>query len=173
MTYKDAELRSVVTRGVVACSKTRLWHKVCFYEHVSVRPHWLVRLVLPAPVQSDGHHMGIGRTSRCRYSDGGHLTKRITRVIENKRVDFEIIEQTIRFHRQVPLHGGAIILNEQEDGSTRVALVTRYRNLLRPDRLTDIAVCSVIRSLHRTTLADMRAAVATDRSYAPQRASGS
>jgi hypothetical protein len=152
----------VVTRGELACDRPAAWRKVCFYEHVTIRPPLWLRLALPEPVESEGHHKGVGETSRCRYSDGGFLTKQITWLKEGERVDFVIVEQSIRYHRGVKLLGGCIFLAEAGEGGTSVEMVTYYRNLYRPSAIMDFFLRRVIRAMHRTTIRDMRCAIALE-----------
>ena len=85
----------------IQASRVDVWKKVGFYEHVHQQPSWLLRLSLPVPQEVEGRHGNVGDTCRCKYSDGGFLTKRITGIVEGSRIDFEIIEQSIRYQDSV------------------------------------------------------------------------
>jgi hypothetical protein len=141
------------------CDAARAWDKVCFYEHVELQPGWLLRAALPVPQRTTGAHQRAGDISRCRYSDGGYLTKRIRAIVPG-RVDFEVIEQTIRYAGRIDLKGGSIQVEPHEDGCT-VEMITHYElraAWLRPLRP---AIDHVIKRMHRIVLADMRARLET------------
>ena len=106
----------VVTEATLQCSRRDAWNKVCFYEHISIRPSLLLRLVLPVPKKTTGRYEQVGDISRCCYSDGGYLTKRIRKIVDNERIEFGVIEQSIRFHRTVRLLGGVIEVEDDGDG---------------------------------------------------------
>ncbi len=42
------------------------------------------------------------------YSDGGYLTKKIRHIEAGQSIDFDIIEQSIRYATSIPLKGGTI-----------------------------------------------------------------
>ena len=87
----------VCTTARLACEAQRAWEKVCFYEHIALRPSWLLRTALPVPVRTTGAYRQVGNVSSCLYSDGGYLTKRIRQIVIGQRIDFDITEQTIRY----------------------------------------------------------------------------
>ena len=72
--------RIVETTGHLKGDSRRAWEKVCFYEHIELKPPLLLRLVLPVPRETSGCYQQVGDTSRCIYSDGGYLTKKITHI---------------------------------------------------------------------------------------------
>ncbi len=125
----------VITEATLDCSREAAWNKVCFYEHISIRPSLLLRVVLPVPQKTTGRYEQVDDISRCCYSDGGYLTKRITGIRENHRIEFEIIEQSIRFHRTIRLCGGCIEVHDTSDGRCLVRMTTNYESSLKPVRL--------------------------------------
>jgi hypothetical protein len=114
------------TISQVSRSAKEVWRTVCFYEHVKTKPSWLLRTVLPVPQQTTGCAGKVGDESRCMYSDGGYLAKKITALADGERVDFDIIEQTIRYHTRIALCGGTIEVLPQGDGSCTMRMITRY-----------------------------------------------
>lgn len=70
----------VCTSGHLPCEAQRAWEKVCFYEHIEIQPSLLLRTVLPVPQRTTGAYRKVGDVSRCMYSDGGYLAKRITAI---------------------------------------------------------------------------------------------
>jgi hypothetical protein len=151
-----AKLNAVRTRAHLDCEPARAWDKVCFYEHIELQPTWLLRATLPVPQRTTGAYRRAGDVSRCQYSDGGYLTKRI-RAIGAMRVDFDVIEQTIRYAGRIDLKGGTIEITPEGEGGCRVEMVTYYElraAWLRPLRR---AIDYVVGAMHRIVLADMRA----------------
>ena len=152
-------LHAVRTRAHLDCGASRAWDKVCFYEHVELQPTWLLRTALPVPQRTTGAYRKAGDVSSCQYSDGGYLTKRI-RHIGGMRVDFDVIEQTIRYAGRIDLKGGTIAITPESEGGCMVGMVTYYHlraAWLRPIRW---AIDFVVGAMHRIVLADMRARLA-------------
>ena len=145
-----------ITNLELPYSATKTWNKVRFYEHVELRPSVLLRLVLPVPMGTTGCHGKPGDTSRCLYSDGGYLTKRMTRIDEGECVQFEIIEQSIRYHNHVKLLGGSIRVIALSENSCRVEMVTHYRCKGLTRWLAGGFVYHVVKAMHRLVLKDMQ-----------------
>jgi hypothetical protein len=151
----NRNLNVVRTRADLHCDANRAWDKVCFYEHVELQPTWLLRTALPVPQRTTGAYRKAGDVSSCQYSDGGYLTKRI-RQIGGMRVDFDVIEQTIRYAGRIDLQGGTIEITPDPAGGCTVEMVTYYdlrAAWLRPIRR---AIDYVVGAMHRIVLKDMR-----------------
>lgn len=146
----------VITETRLDCSREDAWHKVCFYEHISIKPSLLLRVVLPVPQKTTGRYEHVGDISRCCYSDGGYLTKRITGIRENDRIEFEIVEQSIRFHRSIRLLGGCIEVADVGAGRCAVRMTTKYTSSLKPARLFEWAISRVVKAMHNIVLKDMQ-----------------
>jgi hypothetical protein len=146
----------VVTSGLLPCDAQSAWEKVCFYEHISIEPSWLLRTVLPVPLRTTGVYRNVGDVSRCQYSDGGYLTKRIRSIVAGARIEFDIIEQSIRYAGTIALKGGTIRVGSREDGACSVDMLTRYE--LRSPWLGIARVCidRVVSAMHQIVLRDMR-----------------
>jgi|SRR5690606_38401708 len=158
------------TRARLACDASRAWSKVCFYEHIELEPTWVLRTVLPVPRRTTGAYRRAGDVSSCLYSDGGYLTKRI-RTFREGRVDFDVIEQTIRYAGRIDLKGGTIEVTPSDAGGCIVEMITYYE--LRAAWLRPIrgAIDYVIKTMHRIVLTDMRArleAPSTERCVRPE-----
>jgi hypothetical protein len=150
-------LGTVETIGHIPCKHSDAWETVCFYEQVQKKPSWLLRTVLPIPFKTTGCYGKVGAESRCLYSDGGYLAKKISSLIEGERVDFDIIEQSIRYHQSVALHGGSIYVKAHGDNSCSVHMITRYAlrsRLLIPFRPF---ITTTIAAMHRFVMRDMLA----------------
>jgi hypothetical protein len=153
---KEHAINSTTTTMSIKASKADVWRKVGFYEHVSKQPNWLLRISLPVPQEVEGGHGKVGDTCRCKYSDGGYLTKRITHVVDGSRVEFEIIEQSIRYHNAVKLLGGYIEVEEVDDSQSIVHMVTYYENHIFVKAISSILINMVIKTMHRFVIVDMR-----------------
>src|SRR5215831_11137569 len=117
-----------VVRSVahLSCDAALAWQKVCFYEHIETQPTWLLRMALPVPVRTSGAYRKAGDVSRCLYSDGGHLAKRIRHIEAGKQVEFDVIEQSIRYAGRIDLRGGSIRVLPLADGACTVEMLTHY-----------------------------------------------
>jgi hypothetical protein len=151
---------SVATCARLSCDPERAWEKVCFYEHIATRPSWLLRMVLPVPLETTGAYRKVGDTSRCLYSDGGFLTKRITRIVTGASIDFEIIEHTIRYARRIVLKGGTIQIIAHEDGTSSVRMITRYELTSPMLWIARGAIDKVVAMMHGVVMRDMQSRLA-------------
>jgi hypothetical protein len=150
------DARGVVqTTKLLACDARRVWQTVCFYEHIRKKPSWFLRTVLPVPLQTTGCYGKVGDYSRCLYSDGGYLAKRITQIIPGQRIEFEIVEQSIRYCRSIALRGGSIEVAAHEGESCTVRMVTHYELLSPVIATARYLVEMTISSMHRIVLEDM------------------
>lgn len=150
----------VETNSRIRCSADKAWETVCFYEHVQRKPSWFLRIVLPVPQKTTGCYGKVGDESRCMYSDGGYLAKKITGLVEGERIDFDIIEQSIRYGKTIFLRGGTIEVVQHDDGTCTVRMITNYRfstpllALIRP------FVTLTVGAMHRFVIRDMLAHLA-------------
>jgi hypothetical protein len=145
--------------GKLPCGADRAWEKVCFYEHIGLAPSWVLRTALPVPVRTTGAYRKAGDVSRCLYSDGGHLTKQIQR-IEGQRIEFDILEQTIRYAGRIDLRGGSIEIVSHEDGTSSVVMHTRYTLRARWLKPIRYFIDRVVKAMHRVVMDDMQARLA-------------
>jgi hypothetical protein len=140
---------------------------VCFYEHISRKPSWLLRLVLPTPQRTSGSYRKVGDVSRCMYSDGGYLAKTIRHIVPGQRIDFDITEQTIRYHRRIVLKGGTIEIDSHTDGTSSVRMLTRYELRFPTFVIGRFFIELVVSAMHRIVIRDMQAALSA---VSPKRA---
>jgi len=150
----------VSTSGRLPCEAQRAWEKVCFYEHIATQPSWLLRTVLPVPVRTSGTYGKVGDVSRCLYSDGGYLAKRITQIVSGQRIDFEIVEQSIRYAARIVLKGGSIQIQPHEDGTSTVVMLTRYERHRSARWIPRYFINRVVKAMHEIVIRDMQAQLA-------------
>ena len=150
----------VCTSGDLSCNAQRAWDKVCFYEHIAIRPSLLLRTVLPVPQRTSGAYRAVGDISRCMYSDGGYLTKQIRRIVAGESIDFDIIEQSIRYANSILLKGGTIEIVSHEDGTCSVHMLTRYELRGAARFVPRFFINHVISAMHRIVITDMQARLA-------------
>jgi hypothetical protein len=153
---KNLETHIVCTSGRLSCEAQRVWDKVCFYEHIETKPSLLLRTALPVPKRTTGAYSRVGDVSRCMYSDGGYLTKKITQLVSGQRIEFEVIEQSIRYAGKINLRGGTIEIEAHDDGTTSVRMLTRYDLGTRGLSLIRFFIEYVIKAMHRIVLHDMQ-----------------
>src|SRR5512146_2026156 len=119
-------LHFVCTSGRLSCEASKAWEKVCFYEHIATQPSLVLRTVLPVPQRTTGTYRKVGDVSRCMYSDGGYLAKKITHIIDGECIEFDVIEQSIRYADSILLRGGTIQIESHADDTCSVRMLTRY-----------------------------------------------
>lgn len=151
----------VRTSGRLACEAQRAWQKVCFYEHISRKPSWLLRTVLPTPQRTSGSYQRVGDVSRCMYSDGGYLAKTITNIVPGRRIDFDITEHTIRYYRHILLKGGTIEIVPHDDGTSSARMLTRYELRFPAFFIGRFFIELVVSAMHRIVIRDMQQALGT------------
>ena len=150
----------VATSGHLPCDAERAWQKVCFYEHIETPPSLLLRTVLPVPQRTTGAYRKVGDVSRCMYSDGGYLAKQITHIVDGQRIDFDIIEQSIRYAGRIMLRGGTIQIESHQDDTSSVHMLTRYE-LRGPARLVPRSLINyVVKAMHKIVIRDMQVRLA-------------
>lgn len=150
------------TSGRLSCSAQRAWDKVCFYEHIEIPPSLLLRTVLPVPQRTSGAYRAVGAISRCLYSDGGYLTKQIRHIGAGRRIDFDVIEQSIRYASRILLKGGTIQVEPHEDGTCSVHMLTRYELRGAARFIPRFFINHVISAMHRIVITDMQVRLAPE-----------
>lgn len=154
------KIHTVCTTGHLSCEARRAWEKVCFYEHIATQPTFLLRTVLPVPQRTTGAYRKLGDVSRCMYSDGGYLTKKIAHIVEGARIDFNIIEQSIRYADSILLRGGMIDIESHADGTSSVRMLTRYEVKGAARFVPRFFINRVISAMHAIVIRDMQARLA-------------
>ncbi len=146
---------SIVTGMTIRASPGQVWDRLTFYEQIPFPPPIHLRLLLPAPVRSEGRWAAVGDETRCVY-DRGHLLKRVTRVDPRRHYGFDVVEQELAIGRGIRLTGGSYTLLELSDGSTRIGLETQYVSSVRPRMLWKRVEAAVCHAFHRHILGAMR-----------------
>ncbi len=141
---------AVATRVRFNASPRAVWNHLMFYEEVPGRAPFLLRLLLPHPLRTEGDKGCVGTTVRCIYR-GGYLLKRITAVEPSHFLRFEVFEQRLGIENCVVTRGGSYQLYGNED-TTEVVLTTNYQAYLRPRRVWHLVESFFIGQLHRHVL---------------------
>ena len=102
----------------------------------------------------------MGDVSRCLYSDGGYLTKQIVRLVAGRRIEFDIIEQSIRYANRIVLKGGTIQIESHADGTSSVLMVTRYELHRAARWVPRVFINYVVKAMHEIVIEDMQAHLA-------------
>jgi len=146
---------SVVTRMTLPASPQQVWEALMFYELIGKRPPFLLRLLLPLPIRTDGRKSQVGDEVKCHYADG-HLLKRVIRVSRGSQYVFEVVEQELKVGDGIRLLGGCYELRQLPGDKTEVALETRYVSTNRPRWLCRRIEAAVCHSFHRYILRAVR-----------------
>lgn len=142
---------SVVTRGKIAASPTRVWHNLMFYEQIERPPPLHLRLLLPMPLRTDGAKLAVDGHARCLY-ERGHLLKRTTHIEPGRLYEFAVVEQQLSLPRGVRLCGGSYTLRELPGENTELSVTTRYRSHRGPRWLWRPIEAMVCHLFHRYLL---------------------
>jgi hypothetical protein len=151
----DSRLSSIVTRVKFGACRERMWEGLVFFEQIAQPPPLFLRLLLPRPIGAEGRKSHVGDESVCRY-ETGHLLKRVTHVERGRHYGFEITDQQLAIGRGIRLSGGCYSLSELPDGSTEIALKTRYTSVRRPRWLWKTIEAAVCHRFHRHILGAIR-----------------
>jgi len=146
---------SVVTRMTFPFPAAALWEELMFYEQIGERPPFVLRLLLPTPVRTEGRGAAAGTVVKCQYL-GGHLLKRITEAEPARRYGFEVVEQTIRVGHGIRLLGGSYVMRDLPEECAEISLTTRYSSPHRPRWLWAPLEAAVCHLFHRYILSAMR-----------------
>jgi hypothetical protein len=152
----------IVTSGRLSCEARKAWEKVCFYEHIATQPSLLLRTVLPIPQRTTGTYRKVGDISRCMYSDGGYLAKQITRLVDGERIEFDVIEQSIRYADSILLKGGTIQIESHPDDTCSVRMLTRYEVHGAARFIPRSFINYVVSAMHKIVIRDMQARLRPD-----------
>jgi len=153
---RPAPLEKVSTDLVLFHPAAAVWQCLMFFEDVPRRP-WLLSLLMPRPVRSEGDKHRVGSPIRCTY-ERGYLVKRMTEVEPERRLGFEVVEQRLGIEHYARACEGSYAL-EPVPGGTRVTLTTAYRSALWPRFLFRPLERHLCHRLHRHILFGMRDAL--------------
>ncbi len=155
--FEPTPIRTVETQMIIKAPPSTVWKTVRFYEHVKQDPPLILKLGLPIPKRAIGNHKKVGEITSCEYEGGGFIRKKITRLVEQQELSFNVIEQSIHFEHDLKLHGGSILLTPTNNGKhTIITMKTQYDSYVRPSWLWEPSMDYVIKTLHRHVMKDMQ-----------------
>jgi len=155
--FEPTPIRTVETQVLIEAPQPEVWKTLRFYEHVEQNPPLILKLGLPIPKRAIGNHKSVGDITSCEYEGGGFITKKITQLIEQEELSFDVIEQSIHFEHDLKLHGGSILLKPVNNGKhTIITMRTHYESYVRPSWLWEPSMDYVIKSLHQYVIKDMQ-----------------
>jgi hypothetical protein len=161
----DAETGPPVYATAVADTMTidappeYVWRYIVSYpENDTPADYWLWQIGLPLPTRSVATAAEVGATRECRFSKGIVLKEKITELVPNKVVTFDVIEQPkdpeILGH--LTLDKGQLYLEANADGSTTVIATTWYRLFVAPGFYFDWWATDIGRNVHRRVLGQVK-----------------
>ncbi len=103
---RNVAIDVVATSVHFHASPETVWQLMLLYEEVPARPPFLLRVLLPHPVRTEGDKTGVGAIVHCRYQ-GGDMVKRITVVERPRLLQFEVIQQRLGIEGCVTTLGGS------------------------------------------------------------------
>jgi hypothetical protein len=150
---------SVTTCQDFFAAADAVWDALMFYEEIAAGRPFLLRRFLPTPIGTQGCKSEVGSDVKCRYV-GGHLVKRVTRIVRGHNYAFEIVEQNLALGG-IKLLGGDYTLRVPSKDRTRVALTTHYASPHCPRWLFGRLEAPVCHSFHRYILSAMQSKIAS------------
>jgi len=167
MNNKEEPMQSteIITRKTIAATPAQVWRALMFYEQIDEPPPWLLRLLLPRPIRTEGSKSSVGEQAMCLY-EGGHLLKQVTHIVEGEVYAFEVAEQQLLVGGGLRLHGGSYKLAPLADGTTQLAVTTRYSGSRRRARILGPLEAWVCHRFHHHLLSAIgRAALGPETSH--------
>ena len=131
-----------------------VWDALMFYEEIAEDRPFLLRRFLPTPIGTQGCKSEVGSEVKCRYV-GGHLLKRVTRIVRGHSYAFEVVEQKLALGG-ISLLGGDYTLRMTSKDRTRVALATHYASPNCPRWLFGRLEAAVCHTFHHHILSAMQ-----------------
>ena len=154
---RNAAAEAVATAVHFHASPETVWQGMLSYEEVPVSPPFLLRVLLPNPVRTEGDKTCVGADVQCRYK-GGDMVKRITVVERPHLMQFEVTQQRLGIEGCITTLGGSYQIRSCGD-QTEVVLTTNYRGHLRPRYFWRPLERFLAHQLHRHILDGMRASL--------------
>jgi hypothetical protein len=145
---------SVTTYKDFFAAPDAVWDALMFYEEIAEDRPFLLRRFLPTPIGTQGCKSEVGSDVRCRYV-GGHLLKRVTRIVRRENYAFEVVEQNLALGG-IRLLGGDYTFRKLSEDRTRLALATHYASPNYPRWLFGRVEAAVCHSFHHYILSAMR-----------------
>ncbi len=159
---RSAVAEAIATSVHFRTSPEMIWQQMLLYEDVPVCPPFLLRVLLPDPVRTEGDKTRVGETVQCTYKNG-HLIKRIMVVERPRLVRFDVIEQHLGIEGCITTIGGSYEFLSC-DGQTEVILTTNYRGHSRPRSFWRPLERILTHQLHHHILDGMRGSLARSES---------
>jgi len=145
---------SVTTYHDFFAAADAVWDALMFYEEIAEDRPCLLRRLLPTPIGTQGCKSEVGSDVKCRYV-GGHLLKRVTRIVRRHHYEFKVVEQNLALGG-IRLLGGDYTLRNLSKSRTRVALATHYASPNCPRWLFRRLEATICHSFHHYILSAMR-----------------
>lgn len=142
---------SVVTHMKIEAATDQVWRSLVFYEGIDSAPPLYLRLLLPAPIRTEGAKSAVGDVATCLYQ-GGYILKRVTRVDVDRLYEFTVDQQHLPIGGGIQLAGGSYALRDVGPGRTDLAITTRYSSGHQPRWLVAPVEAAVCHVFHRHLL---------------------
>jgi uncharacterized protein YndB with AHSA1/START domain len=164
---------SVADSVVINAPPEYVWRYVVQYpENETPSEYWLWDIGLPRPIQSVAETPEVGGARLCRFSDGIVFEERITELVPNRVMTFDVTRQPN--HPEVIGHfqfdRGQILLTPNADGTTTITATSWYRLFVRPAPYFDWWTADITRNIHFRVLNHMKRLAEED--YARDQATG-
>jgi hypothetical protein len=142
-----------------------VWRYIVSYPENQAPPeYWLWSVGLPKPIQSVADAPEVGATRLCVFDGGIAFEERITELVENEVMTFDVTAQPN--HPEVIGHfqfdRGQIRLTRNADGTTTVTATSWYRLFVRPAAYFNWWTEDITRQVHFRVLNHVKGLAETD-----------
>ena len=137
----------------------QVWKYMVEYP-VNTKPseYWLWDIGLPMPTQSVAEAQAVGAKRECRFTDGIVFEEKITEIVPNKVLTFDITKQPE--HPEIighfSLDKGQMYLERNPDGTTSIIATSWYRLYVRPAKYFDWWAEDIVRNVHFRVLGHIK-----------------
>ena len=149
--YHSEQLGGVTDRIVIHAPPAKVWpHLLAFPEIPDSPDYWIFRLGLPYPTQTTNGGNFVGAERQCIFSNGVVIKERVTELIPNEKLTFDVAEQPAdpEAYGHITLHRGQFVLQDNHDGTTTLIGSSWYTLHVRPRWYFDLWTRDMTRAVH-------------------------
>ena len=157
--YHSEQLGGVTDRIVIHAPPAKVWpHLLAFPEIPDSPDYWIFRLGLPYPTQTTNGGNFVGAERQCIFSNGVVIKERVTELIPNEKLTFDVAEQPAdpEAYGHITLHRGQFILQDNHDGTTTLIGSSWYTLHVRPLWYFDFWTRDMTRAVHLRVMNHIR-----------------
>jgi hypothetical protein len=150
---------AVTDRLVIRAPASEVWKHVIAFPKIEAAPnYWLSNWGLPSPSSTTCEGEFVGADRRCIFSNGVELKERVAKIVPQKSLTFDIVEQPVdpELLGHLTLRRGQFSLEENRDGTTTLVGRSWYCLHVRPRWYFDWWTRDITRHVHLRVMEHIR-----------------